>query len=113
MRKIKAIICPANGMPYVANVSDNLESLQRIVGGYIEAATVIEGVLVICNEEGRLLNLPENQSLFISGFCGDCLICGADGEDFASLPDPARKILLQSCKARYQKRQTEVESRKW
>lgn len=110
MRKIKVIVCPANGMPYVANVSDNLESLQRIVGGYIEAATVLEDALVICNEEGWLLNLPENQSLFVSGFRGDCLICGTEGEDFASLPDPARKILLQSCKARYRNYQTKEES---
>lgn len=107
MRKNKVIVCPANGMPYVANVSDNLESLQRIVGGRIEAATMLEDALVICNEEGRLLNLPENRSLFLAGFCGDCLICGTDGEDFASLPDPARKILLQSCKARYKKHQEE------
>lgn len=110
MRKIKAIICPANGMPYVANISDTLENLQRIVGGYIEVATVFADALVICNEEGRLLNLPENRSLFLAGFCGDCLICGVDGEDFASLPDPARKVLLQSCKARYRKYQAKEES---
>lgn len=105
MRKIKVIICPADRMPYVTNISNTLENLQRIVGGYIETAMVFSDAVVICNEEGRLLGLPENQSLFLSGFCGNCLICGVDanGEDFTSLPEQACKELLQACRARYQK----------
>lgn len=103
MSKIKVIMCPANWMPYVTNVSDTLENLQRIVGGYIETAMVFSDAVVICNEEGRLLGLPENQSLFLSDFCGDCLICGVDGENFADLPEQACKELLQACRARYQK----------
>ena len=103
MNKIKAIICPAEREPYAANVSDSLEALQKIVGGYIKTVTVFTDAVVICNEEGRILGLPENRSFFISGICGDCLICGVDGEEFASLSEPECGKLLKLCKARFRK----------
>lgn len=101
MRKIKVIICPADRMPYVTNISDTMENFQRVVGGYIEAATVFSDAVVICNEEGQLLGLPENQGLFLPGFFGDCLICGVGGENLVSLSEQACKVLLQACKVRY------------
>ena len=103
MKKLKVIICPAEREPYVTNVSDTLEVLQKAVGGYIEAVTVLEGVVVLCNEEGRLMELPENRSFFLSGICGDCLICGVDGEKFASLSEPECGKLLKLCKDHFRK----------
>ena len=103
MKKLKVIICPAEREPYAANVSDSLEALQKIVGGYIKTVTVFTDAVVICNEEGRILGLPENRSFFISGICGDCLICGVDGEEFASLSEPDCGKLLKLCKDRFRK----------
>ena len=103
MKKLKVIICPAEREPYAANVSDSLEALQKIVGGYIKTVTVFTDAVVICNEEGRILGLPENRSFFISGICGDCLICGVDGEKFASLSEPECGKLLKICKDRFRK----------
>ena len=103
MKKLKVIICPAEREPYVTNVSDTLEALQKAVGGYIEAVTVLEGVVVLCNEEGRLMELPENRSFFLSGIRGDCLICGVDGEEFASLSEQECGKLLKLCKDRFRK----------
>ena len=90
----------------MTNVSDTLEALQKAVGGYIEAVTVLEGVVVLCNEEGRLMGLPENRSFFLSGICGDCLICGVDGEELASLSEPECGKLLKLCKDRFRKEET-------
>ena len=103
MKKLKVIICPAEREPYVTNVSDTLKALQKAVGGYIEAVTVLEGVAVLCNKEERLMELPENRSLPFSGFCGDCLICGVDGEEFASLSEPECGKPLKLCKDRFRK----------
>ena len=103
MKKLKVIVCPAEREPYVTNVSDTLEALQKAVGGYIEAVTVLEGVAVLCNEEGRLMGLPENRSFFLSGICGNCLICGVDGEEFASLSEPECGQRLKLCKYRFRK----------
>ena len=103
MKKLKVIICPAEREPYVTNVSDTLEALQKAVGGYIGAVTVRKDVVMLCNEEGLLMKLPKNRSFFLSGICGDCLICGVDGEEFASLSEPECGKLLKLCKNRFRK----------
>lgn len=70
-------------------VKNSLKDLQNFVGGYIEAATVAPGIAVICNEEGRLLDLDLN--VFVNGtaFVGPILIVGAEGDEFTDLPSKA------------------------
>ncbi len=47
-----------------AKVIDNtLESLQREVGGYIQAIYPFDDVAVICDEESKINNKPLNRSL--------------------------------------------------
>ena len=41
-------------------IPNTLEALQQAVGGYIETFTVATDLVIICNEEGRLINLPYN-----------------------------------------------------
>lgn len=87
--KIRVIMCPAERPPYVTNISNTLENMQRTVGGYIEAVTMSESSVLIVNEEGRLIGLPENPTLspwFEGGIMGDAFICGRDGDEFADLP---------------------------
>ena len=67
------------------NIKNNLETLQEIVGGYIETVNFDKAV-VICNEEGLLKGLPFNCEITREGvsakFAGTIIICGIDGEDF-------------------------------
>lgn len=70
----------------MVEIENTLEELQAQVGGYIEAVTFATDAAVICNEEGRLLGLPDNCTIFGVGFVGTVLLVGVDGEDFASLP---------------------------
>ena len=104
MDKIKVIICPTNSAPYVAHISNTLQSLQCIVGGPIEAVGILEGIVAICNEEGRIIGLPENKSFLCDGIRGDCIICGTQGEEFADLNDIACERLLIHCKRRWKMR---------
>lgn len=39
----------------------NLEELQKYVGGYIELVTIDKEFLMIVNEEGKLMCLPQNE----------------------------------------------------
>lgn len=94
MRKIKVIMCPADRKPYVTWISDTLENMQKIVGGYIETFALAENAVIICNEEGRLMGLPENRSLPLDNFHGDCFICGAAGEDFTSISEHDMALLM-------------------
>ena len=66
-------------------VENDLYVFQRIVGGYIEEATLTNGEVIICNEEGWLMDLPYNCDIECYSFCGTLIKCKADGEEFASI----------------------------
>lgn len=69
--------------PYVTFIGDELEDLQKAVGGHIEAVHLFsDPVVLICNEEGRLLNLPENRM----GFRGTFFFCGEREDDLVDIP---------------------------
>lgn len=78
-RMIKAIVKRVGEDPVVTMIDDSLESLQALVGGYIEMVSVPKGV-VICNEEGRLMGLPLNCMICDISFCGTIVVTG-DTED--------------------------------
>ena len=93
MDKIRAII-KRTGEPvgHITNISNTLENLQNIVGGYIETVTCSNGVVIICNEEGRLNMLPVNCTVFPRGWSarvtlvGDIIVVGSKGDEFADVP---------------------------
>lgn len=82
MKKISVIIAEPGKLPRCVSISPTLENLQKIVGGYIETVTLPEGYVIICNEEGRLIGLPQNYY----GFRGTIIYAGVDGDEFADFP---------------------------
>lgn len=85
-------------------IPDTLEAMQAIVGGGIEATyPFAEPVAVICNAEGKGLDLPYNRPLMDeSGLpydivCGTFFLARVEGEHFASLTEEQ----LQKYKALY------------
>jgi hypothetical protein len=88
MNKIKVIIKkPAEPYRY-AEIENTLEAFQAIVGGYIECMGFGDDVLV-CNEEGELIGLPENFRLRGDIIVGTVIVCGSDGEEFCDVSDHA------------------------
>lgn len=89
--KIRAIVKRVDEpIGHVTAISNSLRNLQKTVGGYIETVTFFyEGkpVVVICNEEGRLLGLPYNCTIGGVDFCGDIIAVGVDGDEFTDLPE--------------------------
>ena len=100
-KKIKCIVKrPDEQFGHVTWVSDSLENLQKTVGGYIETVTLDNGVVLICNEEGKIRNMPYNFTLrrmmlngLLSGLLslqnpifGTVIVCGAEGDEFADIP---------------------------
>lgn len=84
--KIRCIIKrPDEPVGHVTNISASLENLQRIVGGYIETVTYCTDLVIICNEEGRLLGLPYNCNIAGVDYVGDIIAIGTDGEEFSDL----------------------------
>lgn len=86
MKKMKCFLKRPESGWYSTCCSTSLSNLQRIVGGYIETVTFPElGVVVICNEEGRLLGLPYCCTIRCVDFCGPVAVFRPDGENLADV----------------------------
>lgn len=90
---ITVLVKEPSKAPEMRKIRNELEALQRNVGGYIETVTGtvhIEGkdvtVCVICDEEGRLKGKEPNCVLLGRSFVGDILIVGVDGDEFTHIP---------------------------
>ena len=87
MKKISVWIKRPGSPPRHVWVSDTLNNLQKLVGGYIETVTLADDLVVICNEEGRLRGLPFNcQFGDTLSFVGDIIIAGIKEDEFADCP---------------------------
>ena len=90
---MKVLIIEPKQMPIVREIEGGLDSLQSIVGGYIEAIYPFEDeVGIICNEEGKLIGLPLNRALYHEGeiyeiIAGTFIIAGLSEDNFCSLSD--------------------------
>ena len=68
-RRIKVLKVVPREHPHVVVLENDLDSLQKAVSigcdyqGLIEVVELDDGVCIICNEEGKLLNLAGNRRL--------------------------------------------------
>lgn len=86
MKKIRCFLKRPESDWYSTCCSTSLSNLQRIVGGYIETVTFPDlGVVVICNEEGRLLGLPYCCTIRGVDFVGCVAVFCPDGENLADV----------------------------
>jgi len=86
MKKIKAIVKrPDEKYGHVANISNTLRNFQRIVDGPIETIPLIDGSILIVNEEGKLRKLQKNFTIglppFIDVIVGTAIVVGTNGEN--------------------------------
>lgn len=86
MIKRKCFIKRPDSDWYATNCSTSLGNLQRLVGGYIETVTFPDlDVVVICNEEGLLRNLPYCCTICGVQFHGDVVVFRPDGDDLTDV----------------------------
>lgn len=85
---MKAIIKRVGQSPKVEDIKNDLQTLQELVGGYIECVMVGKGIVLIVNEEGKLQGLPQNFPLGNDVIVGTAVFVGNgfDG-DFTDLTD--------------------------
>lgn len=74
--KIKVIIKEPGKAPEIKTITNDLGTLQSIVGGYIETVTLASDFVIICNEDGKLWNLPYNFDFGGQSFVGTVVFAG-------------------------------------
>ena len=101
---MRVIVVEPSKKPMVQDIDSDLKSMQKIVGGSIQAIYPFdEPVALICNEEGKLLNLPLNRVLrddegnVYDIISGTFFLCAAptDSDHFAGLTDQQVKTYME------------------
>ena len=101
---MQVVIVEPKKKPMVQDIDSGLESMQKIVCGSIEAVYPFdEPVALICNEEGKLLNLPLNRALrddegnVYDIISGTFFLCAAppDSDRFVGLTDQQAKTYME------------------
>lgn len=93
---MKVLVIESGKQPVVKEIDNTLKDMQRMVGGYIQAYYPwMDEVAIICNDEGKIMGLPLNRSIFgehgelVDIIAGTFFICGApmDSGKFTDLPE--------------------------
>ena len=80
--------------PERMELDGSLESMQKFVGGTIQALYPFsDPVAIVCNDDGKMMGLEYNRALrdddgnIYDILCGPFFICGLGEENFSSLPE--------------------------
>ena len=67
-------------VPYVKDMADGLEAIQQEVQGLFQPVYMEDGVLLCCNDEGKLNGMAPNRRLEDDIICGPFFLVGDDLE---------------------------------
>ena len=88
------------GQPaFIRQIDNKLSALQDLVGGDIQTVDLPHGVIMIVNEEGKLMGLKPNFRLEHDLIVGTAVFVSADGEEFAGLSERQENYIwrMMSC----------------
>ena len=101
---MKVVIVEPAKRAYVKEIESGLESMQKIVGGYIQILYPFpEHIALVCNDEGKLFGLPLNRGLrdesgeLYDIISGTFFLCGAppDSDELAGLTPEQEAFCLE------------------
>jgi hypothetical protein len=85
---MRVLIVEPQKEPYEKVIENDLESMQKVVGGMIEGIYLEADVVLVDNEEGKLIPLEGNRRVGRDIIAGTFFICGCNDEgEFVSLTD--------------------------
>ena len=112
-QKLRVVLVEPHRLAKITMISSSLESLQKTVGGYIEIVPFFQdGVTIVCNEEGKLNNLPLNRAIEIDDqiqdiIAGTFFLCDGSGDTLGSLSPEQCQEYVQKFKYPQKFKETE------
>ena len=103
---MKIVYKKVNEDAKVMEIENTLEAKQDLVGGLIEVVPYLnDDTLIVCNEEGKLMNLKPNVLFDLDYIAGDFFVIGDDYEnaDFKSLTDAQCEKIIKDLNSRAMK----------
>lgn len=87
-RRIRILFKKPNEQPKEMYVADELENYQELLEGYMETVHLNGRVWILCNEEGKFINLEPNIPYGRDILVGNIIFVASDEEgDFTDLTD--------------------------
>ena len=91
--RIRAVYKAPGKLPVTIEVENELEALQRAVGGYLEPIRIATNAYILCDEEGTVKGLPYNATIFNVNFIGPILFVGTENGEFCDVPEDIEKAM--------------------
>lgn len=94
---MKVVMVEPNKPAYITEIGEDLQSLQKTVGGLIEPIYYLNEprAVMVGNEEAKLIGMDGNRRFGDRIVAGPFFICGESGDKFCSLPDDLCEKYLQ------------------
>ena len=85
---------------FLSEVDITLEAMQAYVGGYIECIPLTQEIIMIVNENGKIMGMPINRYWISKGkpidaIVGNILCVRNSGEEFASILESDIPVILE------------------
>lgn len=94
--KIKVVVKKPNELGEIKVISNKLETFKDLVNGYLECLRLNNGIVIILNEEGKLLDLEPNLFYNNDILVGNLIFCESDLEgNFTSLSENSIEYLKE------------------
>ena len=86
--------------PYVKVIHNDLRGIQDVVGGFFEVVRYIDGIVMVCNDEGKVWGMPYNFTYRNDDIVGPVFFCGEklgpDGGEFCSLSAEQLRTVMEA-----------------
>ncbi len=104
-RSIKIVVFEPEKPARIAEIGDGLDSMQAVVGGYIQviSAQAIPGgknlsqdLILVLNEEGKLDDLPYNFKIWGGAdyIAGTCFVCKEKDDEMVGLSEEEANLVV-------------------
>ena len=60
---MRVLVVEPEHKPEVRDIDDSLKAMQKIVGGLIQPIYLDDSVVLLCNDDGKFMDLPEDRLL--------------------------------------------------
>lgn len=77
-KKLKVLYKKVGQEPELLEINHTLNEMQNLVDGLIEVVPYKNNILLVCNDEGKLLNMKVNILFDNDCIAGDCFFVGDD-----------------------------------
>lgn len=101
-KKLKILYKKVGQEPELLEINHTLDEMQNLVDGLIEVVPYKNNILLICNDEGKLLNMKANILFDNDCIAGNCFFVGDDYENasFKDLTDKQVKEIKEMLEQR-------------